>query len=112
MGASSIAAFYATNAWKQTRHAYAKSVGGLCERCAKRGKIVPGVEVHHKVRLTEQTVKDPKVALSWDNLELLCGECHHAEHRKSKRRWEFTEDGRLIADGWQNEREGVVDGSK
>ena len=89
--------FYTSNAWKRCRNAYFKQAGGLCERCAKQGKITPGVEVHHKVRLDARTVKDPKVALAFDNLELLCEECHHREHRKIKRRWEFDKDGRLIA---------------
>ena len=89
--------FYTSRAWKNCRNAYYKSKGGLCERCAKQGKIVPGYEVHHKVKLDRKTVNDPSIALSWDNLELLCIKCHHGEHRKHKRRYEFTEDGRVIA---------------
>ena len=87
--------FYSSPAWKNCRAAYIKSVGGLCERCRKAGKIVPGAEVHHKVRLTPETVKDPRVALAWSNLELLCAECHRAEHRKAARRWKCGPDGRV-----------------
>lgn len=97
--------FYTSRAWKNCRNAYYKSKGGLCERCAKQGKTVPGYEVHHKVRLDRKTVNDPSIALSWDNLELLCIKCHHEEHKKYRhverkkrnRRWAFDENGKLIA---------------
>ena len=39
--------FYTTFEWKRCREAYAKSVGGLCERCLKKGLVVPGEIVHH-----------------------------------------------------------------
>lgn len=90
--------FYGSPAWKNCRAAYIKSVGGLCERCKAHGLIVPGVEVHHKIRLTPGNVKDPNVALAWSNLELLCESCHHEEHRKQKaRRWRCDEQGHVIA---------------
>lgn len=93
---SALQPFYSSPAWKACRESYMKSVGGLCERCRAAGKIVAGVEVHHKVRLTPETVKDPLVALSWSNLELLCAECHKAEHRNATaRRWKCSPDGRV-----------------
>lgn len=78
--------FYGSNAWKQTRTAYAKSKKGLCELCLARGIIKPGEIVHHKVHLTAETVNDPSVALSFDNLQLLCRDCHGEQHR-TPRRW-------------------------
>lgn len=87
--------FYSSPAWKACRAAYIKSVGGLCERCRKNGRITAGAEVHHKVRLTPQNVNDPRVALSWSNLELLCEACHKAEHRKTARRWRCDERGHV-----------------
>ena len=77
--------FYKTDAWKNCRDAYAKSVGGLCEECYKRGKIVGGEIVHHKVHLSAQNINDPKITLNWDNLELLCRDCHGKEHGRTKR---------------------------
>lgn len=74
--------FYLSKTWIRCRTAYAESKGWLCERCAARGEIVPGVEVHHKVRLTKANIRDPSVALNWDNLELLCKDCHMQEHEK------------------------------
>ena len=78
-------AFYSSNAWKECRTAYKKSVGGLCERCLKNGLVVAGDIVHHKVHLDLTNVTDPYVTLNFDNLELLCRECHAAEHGSKKR---------------------------
>lgn len=72
--------FYHSSAWSATREAYKRSVGGLCERCLRNGLISAGVEVHHKERLTPDNVNDPRISLSWDNLELLCASCHDAVH--------------------------------
>lgn len=86
-------AFYVSQPWIKCRTAYAKSRGNLCERCAERGLIVPGDEVHHKIRLTPANVKDPSVALNWDNLELLCKDCHIKEHRPVQ--WRADENGHV-----------------
>lgn len=93
--------FYSSGAWKDCRAAYVKSVGGLCERCLKRGIINAGskgrpLECHHKIPLTPQNVNDPAVALNWNNLELLCKDCHGEERqRKTVRRWRCDERGRV-----------------
>ena len=88
--------FYSSPAWKACRKAFIKSKGGICERCAARGIISAGVEVHHKIRLNPGNVRDPKVALSWSNLELLCEDCHKKEHGKAEKRWKCGPDGRVI----------------
>lgn len=72
--------FYVSPEWIRCRRKYAESVGRLCERCYAAGKIVPGTQVHHKIRLTPQNINMPEIALNWENLELLCDECHHKEH--------------------------------
>ena len=87
--------FYVSSVWISCRRAYAKSVGGLCERCLAKGLYTPGTQVHHKIRLTPTNINDPSVALNWDNLELLCTDCHQEEH-KHKRRWEADEYGRVM----------------
>ena len=93
--------FYTSWTWRKCRKAFAESRGNLCERCMKRGVIEPGskdrpLEVHHKVPLTQENMHDPKVALSWDNLELLCKTCHDQERERKKKRWSVTPDGRVI----------------
>lgn len=98
--------FYASFAWEQCRAAYKKKAGGLCERCLKKGLIVPGVIVHHREHLTPQNISNPNIALGFNNLELLCRECHDQEHeteitaghrktRKNKRRYWFDKGGNM-----------------
>ena len=89
--------FYKSKAWRETREAYAKARAGLCERCLARGVYRPGVIVHHKVHLSPENISDPEVALSWDNLELLCRECHGDEHKRIERRYTVDEIGRVTA---------------
>ena len=91
--------FYKSKAWKQCREAYARSRGGLCERCYQRGRYVPGVIVHHKTYITPDTVSDPNIALDWDNLELLCRECHAKEHERVPRRYTVDFIGRVTPEG-------------
>lgn len=83
--------FYKTQAWRKARAAYLKTAGGLCERCLKAGLIRAGEFVHHKEHLTPENVKDPAVALNPENLELLCRDCHMAEH--SQRRYAVDANG-------------------
>lgn len=88
------AAFYHSYAWEQCREAYARSVGGLCEDCAERGIVTPGVDVHHVVRLTPENIGDPAITLSWSNLRLLCESCHEKRHRFG-RRWTVDDNGHV-----------------
>ena len=78
-------ALYVSPEWIKTRTAYAKSKGGLCERCLQNGIVKAGEIVHHKIHLTPVNIHDPSVTLDWKNLELLCRECHAKEHGGAKR---------------------------
>lgn len=75
-------AFYHSKAWKKCRAGYIKSVNGLCERCLnqKPKRYVPGKIVHHIKYITPENINDPNITLAWDNLELLCQDCHNIEH--------------------------------
>ena len=88
--------FYKSRRWKATRSAYLRSVGGLCERCLRKGLYRPAVIVHHKVYITPQTIDNPDITLSWNNLEAVCRECHEDEHRGQDRRYKIEEDGKII----------------
>lgn len=93
---------YSSKRWQKTRAAYKKSVGGLCERCWKNGVIKAGEIVHHKIPLTPENINDPNIALSFDNLELVCRDCHAEIHeevyeRKRGRRYTIDEFGRVTA---------------
>lgn len=85
--------FYKSWAWIKCARAYKASKGGLCERCWKKGLIVPGEEVHHRTRLTPENIQNPKIALNWENLELLCKDCHLEEHTKI--RWRVDPTGHV-----------------
>lgn len=91
--------FYKKQAWRDCQAAYIKAAGGLCERCYAMGKVVPGEIVHHKIHLTPQNINDPSITLSFDNLELLCRECHGIEHSKNKKRYKIDELGRVTVIG-------------
>ena len=85
-------AFYSSREWRRCRAGYARKQI-YCERCMKKGIVTPGEHVHHKIRLTRENLRNPDVALNWDNLELLCEPCHKEEH--SRRRWRADECGHI-----------------
>lgn len=73
-------AFYRSAAWIACRDSYIAKRHGLCERCLARGLIRAGKIVHHKIYLTPENIAIPGIALNHANLELLCQDCHNAEH--------------------------------
>lgn len=86
--------FYFSTEWRATREAYAASVGWLCEDCLSRGLYVPGKVVHHVTPLTPENIRDPKIALAWSNLRLVCQDCHAEEHRRNDgKRYRIMADG-------------------
>ena len=103
--------FYKSKAWKDNRKAFALSRYCICERCGK-AVYVSGINdylpkenrlryvVHHKEYLNEDNYIDDSVALDWNNLELLCIDCHNKEHnvRQDATRCdlEFDDNGNLI----------------
>lgn len=88
-------AFYNSKAWKDCKNTYSKKMLYLCERCG-----APGLEVHHKIRITPENINNPEITLNFDNLELLCHKCHTQEHKReirvSKLRYVFDEEGHVI----------------
>lgn len=86
--------FYMSHGWKQTRKAYVKSVGGLCEDCLRRGIYRPAEIVHHVIPITPENIHDPAVTLAWKNLRAVCRECHAWEHG-DRVRYDFNEDGSI-----------------
>lgn len=90
--------FYLSQAWLNCRKAYAKSVGGLCERCLAKGLYVPGEIVHHKVHITPDNIHDETITLDWNNLELVCRDCHADEHRKIKKRYRVDKFGKIFCE--------------
>lgn len=88
--------FYNSPQWKRTRESYRKYRGGLCEICWAEGRIKAGEIVHHKIHLTPENINDEDIALGWDNLQLVCRECHAKIHDRKQRRYRIDELGRVI----------------
>ena len=97
------AKFYKSKAWQACRLNYAKSVGGLCEQCLKAGLYNPGVIVHHKIHITPANIQIPEITMNFDNLELLCRDCHAAMHSSNVKRYIVDENGNVTVRN--NERE-------
>lgn len=88
--------FYGSQAWKDCRAAYKRKAKGLCERCLAKGLFVPGQVVHHKEYITLENITDPQILTDFNNLELLCRDCHEKEHDRRKKRYKFDELGHVI----------------
>lgn len=73
--------FYKSTKWQRCRKAYINSLPtNLCERC----ELQIGTIVHHKKWLTKYNIDDPTVTLNWDNLILVCYDCHAQIHGFAK----------------------------
>ena len=95
-----IEKFYVSRAWRSCRASFIKSRGGMCEECWKHGIIETGskdrpLEVHHIIPLTDQNINNPAVTYSWNNLQLLCKDCHDKKKDKPPKRWRVDPDGRV-----------------
>lgn len=88
--------FYKSKAWQRCRAGFVKNKRGLCEVCLARGQYNPGVIVHHKIHLTPENINDPDITLNYDNLQLLCRDCHALMHKNLKR-YRVDELGRVIS---------------
>lgn len=90
--------FYKSKAWQKCRKAYMKSVGGLCEICAKEGYVVPGEIVHHINHISPENIQDPEVLLSFSNLQLVCRKHHSMLHKEKNilQRYFIDKEGRVI----------------
>ena len=88
--------FYHSASWLKCREAYIKSVGGLCEDCLARGIYTPGLIVHHITPITPDNINDPEITLNFDNLRLVCQDCHAAEHHPSGLRYSYGPMGEIL----------------
>lgn len=102
--------FYGSRSWKNTRAAYLKSVGRLCELCLKEGVYTPAEAVHHKVFITPENINDPNITLSWDNLMAVCRK-HHEELHEHPLKTSQTQPGQAqrIADPTRPPKRYIID---
>ena len=77
--------FYNSTAWRTLSAKYTQDKGYRCELC---GRVA--TEVHHKKPI--QTEQGWILRLDYDNLELLCVDCHNERHERFKRRQQYIKD--------------------
>lgn len=84
---------YNSSKWQKVRKAYLASVNYICEICGKPAEIV-----HHKIHLTAENVRNPKISYNQDNLMALCRDCHNREHQNNfqKAGAIFSESGDVV----------------
>lgn len=90
--------FYSSKAWQDCRNRYAAKRGYLCEDCLAKGIYRPGEIVHHVIEIDPTNIDKPEIVLNWDNLRLVCRECHAEEHSKRNkgRRYFIGNNGEVI----------------
>lgn len=89
--------FYKSKAWRDCRAGYIAHARGLCELCLTDGIYKPGVIVHHKIHIDADNISDPKIILDWNNLQLVCRDCHARIHAPGRdRRYSLDELGRVV----------------
>lgn len=86
--------FYSSRQWQDCRNGYAKSVHYLCENCLRKGIYKPGEIVHHIIEIDPVTIEKPEIALNFDNLEMLCRDCHAEVHGLARDGWKAANERR------------------
>ena len=79
--------FYRSKEWQMTSRRYAQKAQYTCEEC---GGV--GTDVHHVMPI--QTPEGWERRFDFDNLKLLCVQCHNEEH------------GRTFSNGWSDHHGG------
>lgn len=75
--------FYNSKEWKDLRWQLIIKRGPKCARCGKDMTFNTAELIgHHIIPLTKDNVRNPEVALNPDNVELICFDCHNAEHER------------------------------
>ena len=74
--------FYKSKQWRQVRQIALQQAHFMCEN--EDCNECLNLEVHHKIHLTPENIKDPKISLNLDNLKVLCRNCHFKEHEKDR----------------------------
>lgn len=70
--------FYNSSAWIKLRNTKFANANGLCENCLSKGIVKAGKEVHHIKPIEDRWDK----RLDYDNLKLLCRDCHNEVHER------------------------------
>lgn len=76
-----IKGFYRTYAWKKKRLQILARDKHACQECRKQGRYSTAEIVHHIKHLQDE----PGLALTDDNLESVCKDCHEKLHPERNR---------------------------
>lgn len=89
--------FYSSGAWTNCSKGYKSYRRYLCENCLAKGIYRQGEIVHHKIELSPANIDNPEITLNWDNLRLLCRDCHAKEHNENtkNRRYVIGDNGEV-----------------
>lgn len=74
--------FYCSRPWRDLSYSLKIKANGKCNRCNQTLLDFSKLIGHHKIELTEYNVTDVHIALNPDNIEVVCHQCHNAEHRR------------------------------
>ena len=85
------AEFYNSKEWKQLRAVKFSDAGGLCEECLEKGIVKAGKEVDHIKPIETHW----HLRLVYENLRLLCSDCHNNKHDRVSLLQKFLND-------WEN----------
>lgn len=80
-----IHAFLCSKPWRDLSFRLKVERGGKCARCGFTAATKEEWELligHHTVELTEENVDDPRISLNPDLIDVICLDCHNAEHRR------------------------------
>lgn len=84
---NNLHSFYASGEWQALAAQARDEQHNECQRCKANGYYSPCEIVHH----IKYVRKYPELALSIENLECLCRNCHENEHKKqtfmNEERW-------------------------
>lgn len=77
-----LQSFYASDPWINFRLGLIAERGPNCQVCGRR--IAKAIEIigHHKIELTPENVHDVLISLNPSNVDLVCFDCHHKEHKR------------------------------
>jgi len=77
---NNIKAFYNNSLWLEVRADVLEEQHNECQRCKAKGIYSKAITVHHIKYLRLH----PELALTKENLESICEQCHYDEHHRYK----------------------------
>lgn len=77
-----LRSFYRSKEWTNFRMVLIQQRGPVCNRCKRIVADSLRLIGHHTIELTPENVLDFNISLNPDLVELICLDCHNAEHKR------------------------------